>query len=291
MTNILEFYLDRPVFYQMSGKFESPSPNWMHEDMPRTDFELFVVTNDTLYVTYNNIKYTVKTGDFLLIPPLSEPNNHICGHQSSNCSFYWLHFSCNKTAVDIVKPSSYPYPVKDSQIAIPIYGTLPSPEKIIVLMRQLQDSAKSYFHQNTLNYMTSAILCAIHDQFYSLNKDMQPSKKTQKQMYYDIIDYIKLNISQNLKVNDIAKHFGYNEKYLSHLFCNISNVPLKQYILSCKMNVANFLLTDTNRPISDIAGELGFSDSHNFSKAYKKVCGMTPSEYRNTFSKRLLFNK
>lgn len=50
------------------------------------------------------------------------------------------------------------------------------------------------------------------------------------------------------------------------------------------------MLTDTNQSISDIAKTLGFSDSHNFSRTYKKLTGLSPSEYRNTFSKRLLYH-
>ncbi|MDE6976631.1 MAG: helix-turn-helix domain-containing protein, partial [Lachnospiraceae bacterium] len=38
------------------------------------------------------------------------------------------------------------------------------------------------------------------------------------------------------------------------------------------------------------ARELGFSDNHNFSRTYKRLTGLTPSEYRDTFSKRLLFH-
>ena len=67
-------------------------------------------------------------------------------------------------------------------------------------------------------------------------------------------------------------------------------MPLKQYILRVKIEQANFLLTDTNKSVSEIARELGFSDNHNFSRTYKRLTGLTPSEYRDTFSKRLLFH-
>jgi AraC-like DNA-binding protein len=100
-----------------------------------------------------------------------------------------------------------------------------------------------------------------------------------------------LNLSKNIKVSDVATHFGYNEKYLSHLFGEISGIPLKHLITQRKMEAANFMLTDTNTPIAVIAKSLGFLDSHNFSRAYKKFTGLTPSEYRNAFAKRLLYHK
>lgn len=79
------------------------------------------------------------------------------------------------------------------------------------------------------------------------------------------------------------------------IMLNIENqtVNFRHFVLlSTKINVVyyNFLLTDTNKSISEIARELGFSDNHNFSRTYKKLTGLSPSEYRNTFSKRLLYH-
>lgn len=119
---------------------------------------------------------------------------------------------------------------------------------------------------------------------------VESNTENQKQIYNDIIDYIKANISKNIKISEIAAVFGYNEKYISHRFAEICGIPLKQYILKTKMERANYMLTDTNKSITEIARELGFPDSHNFSRTYKKITGLSPSEYRNTFSKRLLYH-
>jgi AraC-like DNA-binding protein len=56
------------------------------------------------------------------------------------------------------------------------------------------------------------------------------------------------------------------------------------------MDAANFMLADNDKTVSQIASDLGFSDVHNFARAYKKYTGLTPSEYRNAFAKRMLFH-
>lgn len=137
--------------------------------------------------------------------------------------------------------------------------------------------------------MSTSILTELFGQLASLLPAEELSTE-QKQIYFDIIDYIKTNISRNIKISEIAAVFGYNEKYISHRFAQICGIPLKQYILKTKMDTASFMLTDTNKSISEIAREIGFSDSHNFSRAYKKLTGFSPSEYRDTFSKRLLYH-
>ena len=292
---IFEFDISKPMDYVMTGKFEAPSPNWVHEDFPLADYELFVATKDILYISYHNEQFTLREGEFLLLPPLPPPTNRRKGFHPSDCSFYWLHFSVDHEVRQIAIPDaahhSYPYEVTQYTIALPQHAQIPRPEKVVVLMKQLQDSVRNNYASTAVNYLTTTIFCELYSQFYREGALNRKTRRTQKQMYYDIMDYVKQNVHTNLKVSDVASHFGYNEKYLSHLFSEIADIPLKQYILNVKMDSANFMLIDTNASIHDIAMSLGFSDSHNFAKAYKKNAGLTPTEYRNAFSKRLLFHE
>lgn len=279
------FSVDRPLNYTFTGKFQAPSSNWKHQTMPLYDYELIVMTDGCLYIADDNGQYKVDVGEHLLLSPT--PNNTRYGYYASECSFYWLHFTCNHEIVqndDMASPEHM-----NNKLFIPTQGILPTPEKTVILMKQLQDSIRSGYNKVFLDYMTTSILCEIHNQFFH-KKNIQTSN-TKRQIYNDIIDYIKLNITKNIKVSVIAEHFGYNAKYLSHLFSNIENLPLKQYILREKMELAKYMLTDTNDTIKQIASALSFSDSHNFMKAFKKVVGLTPSEYRNAFSKRLLYDR
>jgi AraC-like DNA-binding protein len=291
---VFELQVEHPLEYKMTGKFEAPSNNWIHEDFSLNDFELIIVTEGVLYITYSGKNFTVSSGEFLLMPPLSPPNNRRKGFQSSRCSFYWLHFSCNfKVHMDdihikILLEHSF-VPTKNS-LLVPQQAVLPNSEKIVVLMKQLQDAVKTNHNEVLINFMSTVVLCELNSQFCERNALNSQNKKTQKQMYNDIIDFVKQNVHTSLKVTDVAQHFGYNEKYLSHLFSNIAGIPLKQFILTTKMDMANFMLIDTNKSIYEIALSLGFSDSHHFAKAYKKICGLTPTEYRNAFSKRLLYH-
>lgn len=271
---ILSFPSNQVFQYVMTGKFKAPSPNWKHELFHLAEYELFVMTEGTLYLSYNQQRYTVNSGEYLILPPC---NSWRQGFKEAYSSFYWLHFS---------PPNSS----EDNCFTLPQMGAIPKLEKVVVLMKQLQDEVKNNYPEVSLNAMTTSIVTELYGQLY-LNTPVDTKSLSQKQIYSDILDYIQLNMYRNIKIAEIAQHFGYNEKYLSHLFANITGVPLKQFILSRKMDAANFMLTDTNMPITDIAKELGFSDNHNFSRAYKGFTGLTPSEYRNAFSKRLLFHK
>lgn len=273
--------------YALTGKFKAPSTEWQHMHMELNDYELFVMTEGVLYIRHGQDTFTVKSGEYLLLPPNGSWRQ---GVKPAYSSFYWLHFTTVPGKLPLVLAPGASLPPSEECFAIPQTGTIPNLEKIVVLMKQLQDIVKSNYPAIALNAMSTSILTALYGQLSLQPFAPESSPESQKQIYLDILDYVKNNVSRPLKVSEIADAFGYNEKYLSHRFAQVFGMPLKQYILKTKIEQANFMLTDTNQSISDIAKTLGFSDNHNFSRTYKKLTGLSPSEYRNTFSKRLLYH-
>ncbi|MDE5548471.1 MAG: helix-turn-helix transcriptional regulator, partial [Clostridia bacterium] len=77
-----------------------------------------------------------------------------------------------------------------------------------------------------------------------------------------------------------AKELGYHEKYLSTAFHKATGIPLKRYLVSERLNEAKRLLADTNYTVAEVAYYLNFENPHNFSRFFKKECGITPLEYR-----------
>ena len=55
--------------YNLTGKFMAPSDTWQHARFDLTDFELFVMTEGTLYISYAEENFQVSNGEYLLLPP------------------------------------------------------------------------------------------------------------------------------------------------------------------------------------------------------------------------------
>jgi AraC family transcriptional regulator of arabinose operon len=281
--NAYELFVDVPVDLEITGKFIAPDSEWIHLSRVLMDYELIVMTHGTLYLSGDSQPFVVSKGEYLLLPPLTNQQ----GYKTSECSFYWLHFS-SKKGIKLSNISDH-LPTKEAnKIILPQHGTLQSLEKIIVMMKQLQDSVRCYNETTLNNYMSTVILCELYNQI-SFTDNNSSTRTKQEQLYNDIVDYIKWSRSEHIKVSQIADHFGYNVKYLSHLFSTISGLSLKQYILQQKMELAKFLLTDTNQNITEVSNQLGYKDCHNFMKSFKKIVGLTPTDFRNAYAKRLLF--
>lgn len=249
----------------------------------REDYELMVVTEGTLFIGDHENDYVVHKGEYLLMPPT--PYQH--GTQSGDCHFYWLHFGYHNEQQDhLLLADTTDCP--PSFLHVPVTGPLSSPERVIILMKQLQDSDKRYKETALNRYLCSAILAELHAQSSHL---FQKDKQLKEQLYHDIIDYISWHVQENLRISEIAAHFGYNEKYLTTFFKKYAGITLKQQVLQAKAEVAKSALSETTHPIAQIAYSLGFSDAHNFSNAFRKLTGLSPSEYRASYNRHNVFQK
>lgn len=281
---LFKFNSATPFQYNFAGKFTSPNSEWMHLTRQLYDFELFVVTEGTLYIAANDVEYTIEKGQYLLMPPTLKQH----GYKSGDCAFYWAHFYPN-SAFDVLEGDTQTVEHDSISITIPEYGALQSIERMVVLMKQLQDSDRRYGMRCLNNFNISAILSELSAQTY-IDRRYHNSDNS-SQLYNDIVDYITLNICSNMKVTDIADYFGYNEKYLTTYFRKWSKVSIKQFIMQTKMDHAKAELTETNHSVSQIGYNIGYGDPHNFTNAFKKVTGLTPSDYRDSYSKRRLNNQ
>ena len=281
---VFKFNSATPFQYNFAGKFTAPNAEWMHLTRQLFDFELFVVTKGVLYISGNDNEYVLEKGQYLLMPPFTWQH----GYKSSDCSFYWLHFAPS-SSYDVIEADAVGNEPDSISITIPEQGTLQSYERMVVLMKQLQDSERRYGIKCLNNFNTSVILAELGAQCFSRQRYNHSDNSSQ--LYNDIADYITLNICSNLKVSDIADYFGYNEKYLTTYFKKWSKVSIKQFILQTKMEHAKAELSETNHSISQIGYNIGYADPHNFTNAFKKVTGLTPSDFRDSYSKRRLYQE
>ncbi len=103
-----------------------------------------------------------------------------------------------------------------------------------------------------------------------------------KQIYY-ITKYIQEHLSEEISLKIIAEEFYMNDNYVSHLFKNEIGVNYLTYLTSVRIEMAKTLLVETDKPISEVAEEVGFRDYRTFNKAFKKIEKVTPSQYRKEF--------
>lgn len=94
------------------------------------------------------------------------------------------------------------------------------------------------------------------------------------------VDYLHAHYKEQIGLSDAAKAADLNPAYLSFLFKQELGIGFSSYLLDLRMECARALLWGTNGKIKEVAREAGFNDYHYFSKAFKKLNGCSPVEYR-----------
>lgn len=92
--------------------------------------------------------------------------------------------------------------------------------------------------------------------------------------------YIDQHYKDRITLNTLAHHFNMSASYLSHLFREHTSSNFIEYLTHVRIQKAKELLRVSDMRVYEIADAIGYRDAHYFSAAFKKIVGVSPSEYR-----------
>ena len=318
MMKQITMNLENPVTYRWSGKFVGKDASWKHMERALVDHELIVMEKGTLYVEDEWERFEVHEGEWLLM----EPTKLQKGYQSSKCSFYWMHFIPHgevkgakaRTRKTEGKAGGTAEGKLDglARITISKQGKLKNADRVYVLLKQLQDSDLRYMDPNYNGYLASAVLQEIANQAKGMEEgaengsmrggagQVQGSSGQARgsagqagagSLREQVEDYLLTHMQRSISVGELAAHFGYHEKYFSSLFKEETGQTVKKFVDGRKMERAKYLLLNTDALVVEIAESLGFEEVQNFYHVFKTHANCTPSEFRETYSKKQEFDK
>jgi len=94
------------------------------------------------------------------------------------------------------------------------------------------------------------------------------------------VSFIENNYSMNISVDDIANFLGISRKHLYSIFNTVLKISPKQYLIYYRIEKACMRLKSTNQSVLEIAESVGYLNQFYFSKEFKRLTNMTPTEYR-----------
>ena len=100
-----------------------------------------------------------------------------------------------------------------------------------------------------------------------------------------VYKYIAENYRRKITLDEIAGHIAMNKNAFCAFFKKSTNEPFIVYLNRFRLQMAINMLNRTERNISEIAYEVGFSDIPYFNRCFKKEYGISPAEYRNKYNK------
>ena len=158
----------------------------------------------------------------------------------------------------------------DGRIAVIMMTAYGTKEVVLEALRgKADDFLDKPFHVDDLRYKVRKIL----------NEKLPESSRGEDARVERIRRYIERN-SEEVSLEHLAKEMNLSPQYLSRFF-RINNAKgFRDYKIEIKMNRAKNLLKNTSLSVSQIGGQLGYSNAESFMRIFKKYIRMTPSQYR-----------
>jgi AraC-like DNA-binding protein len=98
--------------------------------------------------------------------------------------------------------------------------------------------------------------------------------------YESICLYVQENFQSPITRESVAHHFGLAPNHVSRLFRKEGLMRFNDYLNLVRVNRAKFMLQNYSMTLKEIASECCYNDAAYFCRAFKKMCNLTPTEYR-----------
>lgn len=220
------------------------------------NYELVYTLEGKVELTVGSSRVVLYEGELLLIPP-----NTVHSLSISNASI-WVGVFSEDHVSGFAKENSY---ARYSKFRL-------SEENDAFLRKNL------FFRGEPEKCMRCACLYLVCSE--CLKSATLESTQRDKGFISETTKYISENLKGELTLRDVCDSLGYEYHYYSTLFNDIFGMGFKSFINTCRVNRACTMLRDRGLSITDICAECGFGSIRNFNRAFKKISGITPSEYR-----------
>lgn len=249
-SDMIEFEKRLTLNFSNIGLFDT-NAEWIHPTVTIDSYELIFVLSGDVEIFEGTRRYCVHAGEMLLLEPHIEHGG--CKKNTGHTSFYWLHFYTNDVfAWQIPKLARAPH----------------NTERVLREMMHLWWQA-----QRELTELTLAK--------YLLDSCARTEYKNK--LAYEVREYLRIHASAELRVSEVAKHFGYSADHLSRLYRREFGHDLKEGITRQRLAHVESLLINTDYSIKEIAALSGFADENIFVKFFKYHEGVSPKMYRNRY--------
>ncbi len=208
---------------------------------------------ETIYKA-NGKEYISNIGNPALLPKGSDYDWHCTesGH------FSIIEFDCEKTCSDI-----FSFNVKNGENYLNIM-------KKMEINRAMKRSAYKLEELKDLYGLLALLL---------KNAERKYISSAGEKKILPAIEYIAKNYNRSISNDELAAAAGLSTVYFRKLFKDVTGTSPIAYIQSIKMKKASEMLKSDYSSITDIAYSLGYNNVYEFSRAFKKYVGVSPSRY------------
>ena len=151
-----------------------------------------------------------------------------------------------------------------------------------LMLNEVHSTSESNSHQSLsfLNIFFTQLCREASSQGIQLSSQQTKSHIPTK--IIQLREFLDINYKDNLSIDFLARKFHYSASHLRKCFKEYSGKSIIEYIHHRRIQMAMFMLKDTNQKIITICLECGFNEMSFFNKKFKSISGQSASDYRTS---------
>jgi len=270
IKDTLSFGFIDELIPQNAGLFISRGQG-IHPKRIITSHELIFVTNGVLDICENNINYTINENQVLLLQP--GLLHYGTKNYPSDLKYYWLHFLTTDTGLNFLGNQNL-FVQKISNISRPL--------RLKELFGwYVNDQQEPTEYDKIRKLMLWQILAELE-----LSKKLpQLEKGSINFLVKKVYSCINTRFAEPLTTSLFSEEMHCNSDYLGRVFKKAYNITIMEALKERRIKHAKQLLLENELNINEISRACGFNDVSYFRSTFKKMVGVSPSQYRGSFQK------
>ena len=267
-----------PVVYNESSvkvlslNFDSSIPGFTQHWHDR--IELHLVKSGVLELVCNDETVLVYPGEVSIISPTF---SHLGLPSKNGVEYYVIMFDIKNLFNNTVSTKAYLEPIINGEVCFKYKTDL---KEIVLLANEIVEMSNKDSDHHSLEIIGS--LYKLLGLLLKHCVDTTLSKNRTGENFDNVLNYINENLVRKISVEEISRALGYEKSYFCRKFKKVTGVTATEYIRIARLELSRDLLQKTNRSIMNIAISCGFHDSAYFINCFKKVYGLSPSNYRKS---------
>ena len=268
--------------YCTVGKFLSEKRPMIHQRRTLDSFVLIYGVSGTLHISDGGREYDVSPNDYLI---LAAGREHIgTAYSPPGISYYWCHFYLRGDYELLCRESERLVLGNKGEHSIPMFGHCNNSSRMHLLFHQLMDCSRTPTEFS--GPMCQSFLDIILMELMSSGCEPERMQSRADATVANILEWIRINAAGIRGVDDVARYFGYNSEYLTTLIKRVTGKTTVDHINESRILLARELLRTTDAKLREIAERCGYTDEKYFSRVFKRLCDISPSEFRRVYQKK-----
>lgn len=224
-------------------------------------------------------RVTLNAGQMTFYPP----STYHIGEGNNNVALYVITFDSDSEALNALYSRAITLSKRQIDelsdivdLGLSLFERIPHGEKYRGMKKK--EGASDY----KLQKMKYRLELFILDVYNEVTNRPESSEDRKKLLFEEICDYLGRHIDHSVSLDSLAKQFHLGKSTLTALFRNECGMGVISYFNMIKIDEAKRLIRVGDMNFTEISDSLGFSSVHYFSRLFKSITGMTPSEYSKT---------